>query len=238
MIHTLNRRADEHRDFCEDAYHWVEKGDWVIAGVFDGCSDGKRSHFASQLHAYIFRKSVEWAWAWWLESNATTIDAETFATGLIISLENQLSLATHSLVLDEQEILSTVVLAIYNKKTKDLLVRFAGDGVVKVNDDIIRVDSGPTNMPKYLAYGINSTKEPELISYNFYNVTSFSICTDGIDQIRSPQRSVEEIVHYLLTNRDMFSSQKMLDRKINILHREGAQLKDDVTIIRYTDETI
>lgn len=242
MIHVLNRRADTHTAFCEDAYFHVQKDEWLICAVFDGCSGGLRSHFASQLHAYCMREVVNFNWRRWYEYMQGTVDASAVAASLFANVGNRLNSIGHTLGLYVAEMESTMVVALYNTKTRQLVLRFAGDGVVKINDDVLRETSGPSNAPNYLCHSFYPALLPSsainVPGYVIENVTSFSICTDGIDQIRHPHQSVEETVHYLLTNRDLYPSAKMLDRKINMLSKQGAVLHDDVTIIRYSNETL
>ena len=57
MIKELVRRGTNHKNFCEDSVYHLEYGNIVDLAVFDGCSTGIKSHFASELMYKIFRKS-------------------------------------------------------------------------------------------------------------------------------------------------------------------------------------
>lgn len=244
MIHILNRRADAHQNFCEDAYYHTERDGWVIAAVFDGCSRGINSHFASQLMSYLLRDTLREKWNQWFQyMNRMEFGATDMLSAMCLGMWNRLKTAEKNLSLEELEILSTVVLALYNPRSKYLAVQFVGDGLLLVNGEAVtRVTSGADNMPKYLAYTVqeeaNMTEFPKIHPYYvFTNVTEWSICTDGIDQIQYEPQGLNAL-DYLLKDKSLWASAKMLDRKVNLLQKNGAALQDDVTIIRYTNETV
>ena len=55
-IHTLLKRGFSHKDFCEDFLLCKALDEkYLLAGVFDGCSSGVDSHFASALFAKIVK---------------------------------------------------------------------------------------------------------------------------------------------------------------------------------------
>lgn len=244
MHFILNKRADTHHDFCEDSFHYTERDGWVICGVFDGCSDGINSHFASQLHAYSFRNILSKYWSEHLQlMDANRIIPVNLINGLGILLATNVLAMTQAMSVHELENLSTAVLALYNVRSKHLVVKFIGDGAVCVDGVMHRVDSGPANTPSYLGYlDVDETDQIEDEDIYpvkiFTDVKSFSLCTDGIDYIRHPHKSVEECIHFLLQDTTLLPSAKMLPRKCNILTKEGAQFNDDITIIRYINETL
>lgn len=244
MHYILNRRADTHPDFCEDAYYYTERDGWVIAAVFDGCSDGIQSHFASQLYSYIVRDAVTLFWNGWLQAmNRLDMSPEQVLRFIGIRLWKQLKFYRRELAMEHLEMLSTVVLCMYHPRREYLTTIFMGDGAVSVNGVIQRVDSGPTNAPLYISYLSEiHTVEDALANvypkFTYTNVKEFSVMTDGIDRIKHDHRSLEECISYLLDNKTLLSSEAMLKRKINIMHKEGMRLEDDLTIIRYVNETV
>lgn len=243
MHHILNARADSHKDFCEDAYYYTERDGWVIAAVFDGCSDSINSHFASQLFSYSLRGVID---DYWMENMQNFSRTNLTTEDLILSF---CSLASTSalcvagaLRITALENLSTAVVAMYDTKKKYLMVKFLGDGVIRVNGEMHRVESGEKNEPNYVGYLYKEDfdEDPQLLMDTdkypfmaFTEVSSFSICTDGIDAIKHPHRPLEEMHHYLLEDKALIPSAAMLRRKLNILKKEGAILNDDLTIIRY-----
>lgn len=243
MHHILNARADSHKDFCEDAYHYSERDGWIICGVFDGCSDSINSHFASQLHSYAFRGVMDEYWTQNIQSfNKSSFTTEEMMRSFSCLMTTSVICVVDALRITKLENLSTAVLAMYDKRRKYLMVKFLGDGVVRVNNVMHRVDSGVTNEPHYVGYFDRDDlddvdeilkDEGQYPFMTFTNVDSFSVCTDGIDAIKHPHRPLEEVHHYLLEDNTLNQSAAMLRRKLNILKKEGAILSDDLTIIRY-----
>lgn len=244
MIRVLNRRADSHPDHCEDAYFHIEKNGWIIAAVFDGCSKSIRSHFASQLHANLLRKILEVYWDTWYEDNTRGIyTIKDILNDLSCQLAREVLATSEVMGLEELETLSTIVIALYHIKSKHLAVKFLGDGAMYTDGEMFRVDSGPDNNPNYIAYldWEDATNPSTFDSYPTevkYNVTEWSICTDGIDAMRHVHRPLEECISYLLTDNTFSNGHIMLRRKLNILMKEGMVLGDDLTIIRYVPETV
>lgn len=245
MIHTLNRRADSHQNLCEDALYYTERDGWIIAAVFDGCSDGINSHFASWLMHYTLRAVLKDTWNHLFQLiNRTDVTAPYALSHICANMRMYLETEMENLALEGLEVLSTIVIALYHPRSQYLAVKFIGDGLLLVNggsstSNLVRITSGPENKPTYLSYihpaeDIVQKMEDEYPAHVFTNVTEWSICTDGIDQIKG----VEDPLGTLLRDKYLFTSDVMLGRKINIMQQKGAVLGDDVTIIRYTNETI
>jgi len=238
MIHVLNKRATTHQDFCEDAYHLEQRGPWVIAAVFDGCSDGIRSHYASQMHAYALRRTIQTSWFLCEQSMSKGFKSQVGVLDDLCAV-----LCTYAASLREVsgltilESLSTVVLAIYNTETKSLAVKFLGDGMLYVDGEYERVTSGEDNAPSYIAYIEEEDPSPSIFAgrpgFFYTGVRNWSICTDGIDAIKHTHRPLEECISFLLENKDQMHINTMLNRKITIMSKEGMTLNDDLTIIRY-----
>lgn len=244
MHYILNKRADTHPDFCEDAYFYTERDGWVIAAVFDGCSSGIQSHSASQLHSYALRKIVDLQFGNLLQMfNGSNLTTSEMLNSLCSLVSLQVNLNVDFIRLSQLENLSTMVIALYNPRRNYLMVKFMGDGAVSVNGVIHREDSGEANAPSYIGYLEEEECTPEHFStyypeFVYTNVAHWSIMTDGIDQIKHPHRPLEECIHYLLEDKTLLPSEAMLKRKLNILYKEDMTLNDDLTIIRYVNETV
>lgn len=235
----LNRRADSHKDFCEDAYYYSERDGFVIAAVFDGCSDGVKSHFASELHAKLFRKIVDEEWTEACQGlNQGKYSQDAILEGVVTMLMMEVHAMRDVMKITILECLSTAVIALYNTKTEKLLVKFLGDGVICVNDEIDRVLS-PDNTPDYIAYYEIEGLDAYTDLYRHYTtkaytgVKSFSVCTDGVDAMVGGHECLEEKIHFLLKDNSLTMSEAMLRRKTNMLRSKGVSFQDDITIIRY-----
>lgn len=234
----LNKRADNHQTFCEDAYFYTERDGWVIAGVFDGCSTGVNSHFASQLHANIFRKIIDSEWTGFNQLFQTGANSDDeLMDALTSSLGMDVKRFKEALGLTELEVLSTALLGLYNTKTKRLVVRYIGDGSVCVDGDIYRQSSGPDNAPTYIAYLDEEELDIDVVGEYYRtdiyaDVSSFALCSDGIDAIVGPwDRS--KTTDLLLRDLSLRESDAMLRRYANMIHKAGCVFQDDLTIIKY-----
>lgn len=242
MEYVLNKRADTHPDFCEDAFFYTERDGWVIAAVFDGCSSGINSHSASQLHSYLMRATLECSWVGWYQlMNVAEYDPKKVINRLCAEMWYGLQETIQTVMLEELEVLSTIVVAMYHVRRKYLVVKFIGDGAVSINGTIQRMES-IDNAPRYLSYLTKEEATHEAIGYSYpgfvyTNVDRWSIMTDGIDAMKHPHKSLEECINYLLEDNSLRPSEAMLKRKMNILHKEGMVLNDDLTIIRYESAT-
>jgi len=238
MIHVVNRRASGHPDHCEDAYHYEQRGPWLIAAVFDGCSDGIRSHYASQMHAYALRRSLQTGWPLIEQNLQKGFKAPDEALNDLCAL---LALFVNSMAevvgLTILESLSTVVISMYNAETKYLVTKFLRDGVLYVDGEYTRVTSGEANTPDYIAYmeekAPDSSAFVDRPTFVFPSAKRWAICSDGVDAIKHPYRPLEECLHYLLEDTQMLNLDRMLRSKVNILEKEHMVLNDDLTIIRY-----
>jgi hypothetical protein len=222
MISILNQRGGDHNS-CEDTV-WVEETEnRIYGGVFDGCSSGVQSHWASQTLAYLFRSA-------WKSDMSLILDG---TIGLILARMEEMARLTSTSVVNFE---STALLFIYDKFTKTLYLRCFGDGVFYINDIETIIDQG--NKPDYLAHKM-FVRGPELLDFykkypvqTFHHVHKFQICSDGIQAIKANQ--------YEPTNRDPMSlllatptSENYLVRMWNILKKEKFTLSDDLSIISY-----
>lgn len=222
MLSTLNINGNSHVK-CEDSV-WIKETEHVIeGGIFDGCSSGINSHWASQLLVYLF-------------TNATNIlNSKSVCEHTVLYVLYALRELKVMLGLNVTNFESTALLFYYNKVTKTLFVRSFGDGCYYVNGKEYLIDQN--NIPDYLAHHIHKTQK-ELVEFiNKYpiqiysDVENFKICSDGIKAIVSSQyEDVRNPLDLLLAPP---TSKNYLPRMWNILKREHFTLSDDLSIISY-----
>jgi len=224
MISILNQRGGNHNS-CEDSVFVKETELAIYGGVFDGCSTGVNSHWASQTMAYLF------------ESNSSAF--KPTSVGMAIEILFQLQKISIDLNINPNtQLLSTCVLFYYNKSSKRLEVRCFGDGVYYVNDIEYVVDQG--NIPDYIAYQVynTSTEQVEFIDkYGiaiYENVDKFIICSDGIQAIKESQYE-EQTVNWQEMLLAPPKSENYLKRMWNILKSKKFTLSDDLTIVSYAN---
>ena len=227
MISCISQRSSTHNS-CEDSSFVREYADYIIGGIFDGCSTGVNSHFASQLYSYIFQsQSLRFL-------DFTDNDCIHSIRDRLVPIANQLNLS-------HMNLLSTIVLFEYNIFTEQLKVRTLGDAVYYVNGVEYVVDQN--NEPDYLAYHMNEgyynfqdylDKYPVTL---YYDVKTFAICSDGIlsferSQFLEPAKIENPIQHMLQPP----NSTNFLTRMFNVLTKQKYIIKDDLSIISYVQD--
>ncbi len=240
MLYIGQRKGDSHKNHCEDSHFFLDHNGLLFLGVFDGCSTGKDSHFASEL----ISRCVRLACLNWMSLNYKGCEPSFHGTmAIIFDAKERIRKMASELQLMELELLSTIMLAIYHKNSRLLFLCVIGDGFYKINDVETNIES-PDNTPNYLAYLLNDTSmEPVIRSLHikcFENVHSFSLCSDGITAIKpiKVEISDQQMRDYLLSDKSFAKSEAMLSRKFNIIAKHS-QFGDDITILRYeNDETI
>lgn len=239
IIHQFIKRGTYHKDYCEDFAIIVEKQDYKLFGVFDGCSSGVESHFASAFIAKIIRaefqkldKEIQ---------NQPLFVINKLLYNSILSLKKQ----KKELILQTNELLSTFLLFLYNSVADEGIIVVAGDGVVSINGKSVIIDEN--NAPNYVAYHIDKINTNEDYKHWFAEHTrnftvkglkDVSISTDGIlsfihPQLRDKQQEDIDPLNYLLKNDFLLNNKSMLGRKCHILEGKHSLINfDDLGIIR------
>lgn len=222
MLSTLNVRGGTHNS-CEDSYFIRNSGDAIYGGVFDGCSTGRNSHWASKTFAYMF----------------DDIPANPCEDDTLWRVWYKMWLITECLHLTEMEWLATCVLFYYDIEKKSLTVRVLGDGAYYVNHTEHEIDQN--NQPDYFGYTLNhlvlqvQKYFDRYPSVTYENVTNFKICSDGIKSFSRSQFAKQEAKHpdpiaLLFQEPD---SLNCLERRFNMLRNDQYTINDDLTIISY-----
>jgi hypothetical protein len=241
MIFTsvVTRRGFSHPDWNEDNFYFQQTEKAIIGGVFDGCSTGKDSYFASKLFANVFRQTIDET------KDVITIDC---FSSLVNSYFRNNYKAAKTLQLDVAELLSTAILFAYSIDDCDLFVKFFGDGALYTNhrnNGYKTFKSDEDNQPDYIAYSLPAIlTEDKFMDYWHLkkefrgHSTDFSISTDGIFSFKKmdkekPEKDVEA---FLVQDDFLYNNPASLRRKLNMLKNCGYEHEDDVTIIRVVNK--
>jgi hypothetical protein len=221
MISVINQRSDTH-NCCEDSYFVKEVDETISGGVFDGCSTGIKSHWASQTLSYIFQ----------LETDGVTTKKSVFNAFL------KMYEISKSLQLTNFNFLSTCVLFDYDKVTKQLDVLVLGDGYYFINGVEYEVDQN--NEPDYLGHVLTDPKNifeyvEKYKTITYTEVTDFKICSDGIKAINKSQYHENKFNELTMLLGPIYS-ENYLTRQWNILKKNHYSLSDDLTIISYVQD--
>lgn len=233
MLATLNKISRDH-NCCEDAYFVKETPTAIMGGVFDGCSTGIKSHWAAQTFAYVLSEFAgsKGPEIWFVET-FTMVDAWKRLRALKNSFFHNLT---------NFNFLATCILFVYDKDKKKLSVRVFGDGFYYVNS--VEHEINQNNEPDYFGHHLNDDWEVMLQFLEkypvaeYFDVTSFQICSDGIKGIErsqfAPPTTREPLAMLLHPPTDPL----YLERQYNILKRDKFTLSDDLTIISYVQDEI
>ena len=99
-------KVGKNKNKCEDAFLLKEQGDFIYGAVFDGCSTGIQSSWASQSFSYIFNG----------------LDCEEFLENYVY-IGKRLIWFADLLGISEMNLLATAILFRYNKFTNTLETR-------------------------------------------------------------------------------------------------------------------
>lgn len=248
IIHKLIRRGTDHKNYAEDSLACKELENFVYACVFDGCSKGIESHFASTLFAKAFNDTLNGLTH--LFDNSTT-SLESQARMLLFQMARKVREVQSVLNLDIIELMATIVLCIVDKNTKSCYVVAIGDGYFRVDDMELFIQNTKfvgqeqsENKPDYIAYDLNKiqnysdfelwfSQKKEL--HLFENVTDITISSDGMNTFSEFKNSEDRTdpVAFLVRDEEMLDNKIMLDKKYNILQSKyGVINKDDLGMIR------
>jgi hypothetical protein len=229
-----------HVNFCEDYLCTYDLSDSIsINAVIDGCSSANESYFAATLIGKIIKKiAIEQQYKNWLNFNKIGSLA-TYLKSITKQIFDELLAIKNQLLLEQIDLLATILILIVDKKTNTAILLAVGDGLVCC--DGILEEFEYENKPDYLAYHLNEDFESW---YNLQTVRQFdnfqdiSICTDGIftfakfDNEKYPAINFD-IFDYLLKGKEESANLEILKKKIRHIEKEyGLAATDDLAIIR------
>jgi hypothetical protein len=239
-IYQLLKRGTMHREFCEDfLFNHSLSGRFWIFGVFDGCSTGTDSHFASTLFAKTIKAELNFIEKENMETADKLIDTLLFQS--IQSIKE----IRNALMLTTDELLTTLIVFVYDKLENTGEIIAFGDGMVSINGPTHLIDQD--NQPEYLAYYIDAinTYDDYTMYLNTYarrfkvnQLFDVTISTDGISSFQSVSdiesaMDLNDICQFLVSDGYLRKNPSMLSRKCNILRTKyGMVAQDDIAMIR------
>lgn len=239
QIYSLLQRGEFHANYCEDflVVEPISKEETVIA-VLDGCTMGKESFFASALYGKILRKITKK----WYYLDFIKIDSKQSVSikSIMKELMEEAIKAKNQLGLDEEEMLSTLILGLINQKTKSAKFITIGDGLINIDGRLKEYEQN--NIPDYLGYHLSENYEDffenQQQKLDVDHFKNLSICTDGIFTFQhSSQKKImienEQVINYLLEDDEYSKNPNMLERKMRILQNDRYLVNtDDLAIVR------
>ena len=152
----------------------------------------------------------------------------------LISLKNQLHL-------EKEELLSTLILGIFDQSEKRLDLITIGDGLVAANGVIYEYEQ--EDKPDYLGYHLSENFEAwydvQTQKLELKNISNFTLSTDGIFTFKNfdgqnyPTISESEILNLLLLSNEENKVENLLSKKmLKIEKKYGLKPSDDLTMIQ------
>lgn len=197
-VDSLLQRGFTHSNYNEDAlFHKFLNEDWFVGAVMDGCSGGLQSYFTSALYGKSIQKScltiqhldkVDDSFKL-AQSNPGDLSRK-----ILNHLFDDVQGVKRSFLLEVVEVLSTLILFVYNSSSKEACLAVSGDGFFSVNGEITEIDQN--NMPDFMGYHLEKSFEEwfenHLTQYNFSNVEEACISTDGISKLLDDKKLKKE----------------------------------------------
>jgi len=239
-IHQLTKRGSNHDDYCED-YVFANKlnDNYIVAGVFDGCSTGIESHFASALFGKIVKKNC-------LKFDFSKYEnTEEILKNIIYNTAFQIKKIALENDFEVNELLSTIIFLVIDISKNQGNIICIGDGFLSINGKNINIEQD--NKPNYFAYNLfdfENFNDFEKWFENFENkfyfdeVIDITISTDGIlsyiiNKKLDEQMDLSEVVDFYTKDTTLKNNKSMLSRKANILKNiHGFEHFDDLGIVR------
>jgi hypothetical protein len=243
-IYSAIQIGDYHQNNCEDHLYIGEYGkNKILCAVMDGCTTALESHFASTLVGKILKKiCIEKGYKEFIEQNDVQLNIEENLKSILRDLLNELKIVKNQLMLDSKELLTTLIIMLFDKNNEQGIILAIGDGFVNINGEITEFEQD--NKPDYLGFHLSEDFETfynaQKQKIEFNKITDLSISTDGILTFEklAPNKSNEEInvIEFLTSEKTNCEKDEMLNLKLKILENEfGLKPTDDFSIIRITE---
>lgn len=240
-IYSAIQIGDYHQNNCEDHLYIGEYGkNKIICAVMDGCTTALESHFASTLVGKILKKiCVEKGYKEFVEQDGISLNIEENLKLILRDLLNELKIVKNQLMIDSKELLTTLIILLFDKNSEEGIILAIGDGFVNINGKITEFEQD--NKPDYLGFHLSEDFETFYNSQKqkieFNKITDLSISTDGIFTFEklAPKKSKEEInvIEFLTTENTNCEKEEMLSLKLKMLENEfGLKPTDDFSMIR------
>ncbi|MFI0492087.1 protein phosphatase 2C domain-containing protein [Flavobacterium sp.] len=240
-IYSAIQIGDYHQNNCEDHLYIGEYGkNIIICAVMDGCTTALESHFASTLVGKILKKiCVEKGYKEFIEQEQKSLNIEENLKSVLKDLLNELKITKNQLMIDSKELLTTLIILLFDKNSDEGIILAIGDGFVNINGKITEFEQD--NKPDYLGFHLSEDFETFYNSQKqkieFNKIIDLSISTDGIFTFENlaTKKTKDEInvIDFLTTEKTNCEKGEMLNLKLKKLENEfGLKPTDDFSMIR------
>lgn len=235
-IHSMNEIGNSKKTRQDAVMHTDINQDYLIAAVFDGCSSGRDSEFASILFKHAIRIAV---------GNLITIDDSfDILSKVVWDLINVLHEIKVTLELDDLDLLSTAIIAVYDKEKNSASTVSFGDGVIICNDMEIVIEQN--NQPDYLAYSIDKLVREDYLgireflahfehTYSFNDISDLIISTDGIQTFKNyanTEEKKEQIIRDMGIDDEELEKRLLPEYPVEFLTRNSEKMRGKEALAR------
>jgi hypothetical protein len=235
-IYSTLQIGEFHLNHCEDYLIIEDPGkNRKLLAVMDGCTMGRDSYFISTLTGKILKKICKASN--YKELYTAPLNLEDSLKSIIAELFIELRKVQQQLLLEQKDLLTTLIILLADTKLNTGIILAIGDGLVNVNGEITEFDQD--NKPDYLGFHLNEDFEKWYGSLTqkilFTGITDISIATDGIGMFKPFRHTDTEIdpIQFLVQDTTGIESEEMLELKLKKLeHVYGYRPTDDIAIIR------
>jgi len=245
-IYSALQIGDYHLNHCEDYLFIGEVGnDKLLCAVMDGCTMGTDSYFVSTLTGKLLRKIAKGKGYKELYKLESHTDIEDYLKSIIRELFNELTITKNQLMLEQKELLTTLIILLVDKKENNGIVLAIGDGIVSINGKTTEFDQD--NKPDYLGFHLNEDFETwyslQKQKITFSDIKDISIATDGIFMF-TPVKKVDttetiNAIDFLLADKSNEENDEMLSLKLKRLeHNYGLKPTDDFAMVRLIKQSL
>ena len=240
-IYSALQIGDYHINHCEDYLFIGNIGnDKVLCAVMDGCTMGIDSYFVATLVGKLLRKiTIEKGYKELYNLEIIPNDIENILKSILRKLLKELTITKKQLLLERNELLTTLIILLADKKTNNGVVLVIGDGLVNINGKITEFDQD--NKPDYLGFHLaedfDTWYDNQQQKIFFENIQDISIATDGIfmfERVKKVETTdTINVLEYLVLDKSEIEKEEMLNFKLKKLeHNFGLKPTDDLAIIR------
>lgn len=240
-IENLLKRGVTHENHCEDAvFHTAISDVWHVGAVMDGCSSAKESYFAASLISKLIAKAcktIPYLNKVQPHLSITELSPKSLGEFILNQVFEGLKEAHNQFLLDEIELLSTLIISIVHRTNRSAWINISGDGFIAINDELIEIDQN--NTPDYMAYHLDMKYDDWLTkhtkTFEIDNFEKLHISSDGIQKFVDKKGSIvrgRSIPHSLLSIKTN-SEQSLKDAYFVLTEKQNLSPFDDIGVIRF-----
>lgn len=243
QIKSVLKKGEFHPVFCEDfLYHTPLTKSIYLSAVMDGCSMGESSHFSSALLGKLLKKATIGMRYQEFARDILPLDETPLAEigkEIVHRVWKGLKELANSLMLEQVEMLSTLLLTLVDIRSGKAWVLMSGDGFLAVEGKVIESDQN--NRPNYMAYHLSKDFEAwfgtEVSFFEYKGLKELTIASDGVGSfeplLKNKPPFYKEIEAYILLDSEYAELKNSFDKKIDLLKvSHGLILTDDLSLIQ------